>query len=481
MTTITRLASVGGAGLALAIAAGCFQPSSEPSVDPRLETGAPMGDPIVLGALQALDLEDLPAGTILGEVYGTLGDGPILVNGISPLLDGNTALVFDSANPTGGDDDLGTPNETCGGPGEGAGGEVGSPYENCDPLGKVLIIAADLEDADSDGLVDDPDDIDVAALDGVILELDFSALGSVTMSEMVVLDIDGNSPDPRVEMYDGEGGLLATVPIPNDMENNGVATVDLGGVSGVVEVIVHLQGSGAIDTFFFTREVVPPGEIGDLVWCDDNGNGVQDDGEPGIPDVTVNLECVDDEGAVIATASTTTDENGAYLFSDVPPGLCTVTVEMPDDVEPGVCDTSIDVDLAPGQSYLDADFCFVCAEPPTGGEGCTPGYWKQEHHFCHWPAPYAPDGSFADVFDRDVPGVETLHDGVTSNGSYQNLVFHAVAALLNAASDEVEYAYSVEEVIDLFQDGWDSGDYGDAKDQLEAANEEGCPLGNCRD
>jgi hypothetical protein len=279
-----------------------------------------------------------------------------------------------------------------------------------------MIIAADLEDLDGDGLVDDPDDIDETALDGVILELDFPALGSVTMTEMVVLDIDGNSPDPRVEMYDGEGTLLATVSIPNDMKDNGTAVVDLGNVSGVVDVIVHLQGSGAIDTFFFTRDEVPTREIGDLVWCDDDENGVRDDGEPGIPDVVVNLECVGADGEVMI-ASTTTDENGEHLFTDVPPGLCTVTVEMPDDVEPGVCDTSIDVELATGESYPDADFCFLCVEPPRGDEGCTPGYWKQSHHFCHWPSPYAPDGSFEAAFGREVPGVETLHDGVTSNGT----------------------------------------------------------------
>jgi hypothetical protein len=29
-------------------------------------------------------------------------------------------------------------------------------------------------------------------------------------------------------MYDGEGTLLATVSIPNDMKDNGTAVVDLG-------------------------------------------------------------------------------------------------------------------------------------------------------------------------------------------------------------------------------------------------------------
>jgi len=246
-------ASVAGAGVALAAITGCFQPSTTPSVT------APAEAPDRVGVLQSLNLLDLPAGTIVDEAYTTLGHGPILVRGVSPLIPGeNTAIIFDTANPTGGDDDLGTPNETCGGPGQGEGGEAGAPYENCTPLDKVLIIAADLEDADGDGLVDDPDDIDVAKLDGVQIHLDFSALGSVTMHEAQVLDIDGNAPDPRIEMYDGGGTLLSSVPIPNDMGDNGAALIDLGDVEGVVTVIVHLQGSGAFDSFFFTSD--PPSE-----------------------------------------------------------------------------------------------------------------------------------------------------------------------------------------------------------------------------
>lgn len=252
MRSIMFRGSVASAGMALAILTGCFES--------RVTVTAPEETPDRVGTLQALYLFETPAGTIVSEAYTTLGDGPILVNGVSPLIPGeNTAMVFDTANPTGGDWDLGTPNETCGGPGRGEGGEVGSPYENCTPLHKVLVIAASLEDEDGDGLVDDPDDIDEAGLDGVQLHLDFSALGSVTMHEADVLDIDGNKPDPRVEMYGAGGALLSSVPMPSDMGDNGAARMDLGDVSGVVTVIVHLQGSGAIDTFFFTREE-PSGE-----------------------------------------------------------------------------------------------------------------------------------------------------------------------------------------------------------------------------
>lgn len=36
-------------------------------------------------------------------------------------------------------------------------------------------------------------------------------------------------------------------------------------------------------------------------------------------------------------------------------------------------------------------------EEELGAEGCTPGYWKQEHHFGNW-APYFPTGANATKF-----------------------------------------------------------------------------------
>ena len=45
----------------------------------------------------------------------------------------NSSIVFN-------DPDLASPHESCGGLGEGAGGQNGSKYENCEPQGNLLII-----------------------------------------------------------------------------------------------------------------------------------------------------------------------------------------------------------------------------------------------------------------------------------------------------------------------------------------------------
>jgi large repetitive protein len=57
------------------------------------------------------------------------------------------------------------------------------------------------------------------------------------------------------------------------------------------------------------------GSIGDFVWRDDNGNGIQDAGEPGIGGLTVNLY----KGGVLFT-STTTDGTGKYNFPNLGSG-----------------------------------------------------------------------------------------------------------------------------------------------------------------
>ena len=114
-------------------------------------------------------------------------------------------------------------------------------------------------------------------------------------------------------------------------------------------------------------------------------------------------------------------------------------------------------------------------EPPqTGGQGCTPGYWKQDHHYDSWVG-YSPSDSFDAVFGVSYGG--TLAEAADAKGGGANaLARHAVAALLNAANGGVDYLYSTQDVIDMVQAAFASGDYNGTKDLFEAQNEMGCPL-----
>jgi hypothetical protein len=123
---------------------------------------------------------------------------------------------------------------------------------------------------------------------------------------------------------------------------------------------------------------------------------------------------------------------------------------------------------------------FNCQPPPPPHlEGCTPGYWKQSQHFDSWTG-FAPGDSFEAVFGRDVPGNPTLLDALKlGGGGLKALMRHAVAALLNASSPDVDPDPAFDttaEVIAAFQAAFDSGDYETTKDLLDASNNAGCPL-----
>jgi len=200
---------------------------------------------------EVIDFESYAAGAILSEVHSNTGVGPIGLYGFNPDFVGtNTAMIFDSSMPTGGDPDLGTPNEDFGGPGIGVAGEAGSAYENNTAIGKVLIISEDLDPAD-------PDD---AAGENVYFSFDFSALTNVTVYSMNVLDIESVEAPATVTFYDAANNVIGSpfnLPDPGD---NGFYNQVFGedGVAGVDSMVVSMHGSGAIDNIVFQSIIPPP-------------------------------------------------------------------------------------------------------------------------------------------------------------------------------------------------------------------------------
>ncbi|MEP1587141.1 MAG: tandem-95 repeat protein [Tateyamaria sp.] len=161
-----------------------------------------------------IDFNDLARGTVVDSEFSA--DGVT----ISAIGGSNQAMIFDTANPTGGDNDLATSN-----------------------LGNVLIIS---EDGDSN----DPDD----EANGGILRFEFDTAS--TVNSLTFLDIEESA---WVTFYDTDGNLIKTVDV-HGVGNNGQRNVDFD-VDNVGSFEVLLGGSGAIDNLSFTPAVELDGVV----------------------------------------------------------------------------------------------------------------------------------------------------------------------------------------------------------------------------
>ncbi len=75
------------------------------------------------------------------------------------------------------------------------------------------------------------------------------------------------------------------------------------------------------------------GIVEGYVWADENADGERQEGEPGIPDVTLRLGR--QTGLLsLADWETTTDATGFYRFTDIPPGTYVLSVILPGAVYP---------------------------------------------------------------------------------------------------------------------------------------------------
>jgi len=186
--------------------------------------------------------------------------------------------------------------------------------------------------------------------------LDLDSVGFMLMTDQLVGGTDATTlnPVPLVDTYDTSRlAFVSASPPPDTVATNGL-TGELGwnnlgpiyaGGERVINVTFDvLEPPGNIsapvtNTFAITNAwyetgkrandqhgdcivtVLPAGTIGDFVWRDLNGNGVQDPGEPGVADVTVTITPpagVDLGYGVGVASNTVTDANGFYLFGCLP-------------------------------------------------------------------------------------------------------------------------------------------------------------------
>jgi len=217
--------------------------------------------------------------------------------------------------------------------------------------------------------------------------------------------IPGNTDDVTYTTWtDSEGeygfsGLLPgsyTVSVNPATLATGLAanpTYDLDGISTVHTAQLTLASGEEFDLADFgynyasttnVHEDSGLGAIGDRIWIDGNGNGIQDPGEPGLGGAVVNLYTDPDNNGTYTNlvATTTSRPDGSYIFDELPANAYVVSVVQPsnytptgDPDQPGqactTCDnqTTIPILLGPGDVYVNADFGYK----PTPEFGATIG------------------------------------------------------------------------------------------------------------
>lgn len=210
----------------------------------------PLGVP-AFGQSQTIDFEGLTRGAVVHEITADGGYSGILIDGNNPACPiPNAAIIYDSScsgGCTGDDEDLGTPNVSFGGPGIGAGGVAGMPFENSAALGNLLIVHQVCTELNTNPVVNPRDHGGSSSI-----EITFPTL--VTLYAFTAVDIE-SVETMHVTYLDSNGNVIGTQTVPATGDN-GVVTLDaeLNGVAGIADVKAlrfARKGSGGLDQIVF--------------------------------------------------------------------------------------------------------------------------------------------------------------------------------------------------------------------------------------
>lgn len=171
----------------------------------------------------------------------------------------------------------------------------------------------------------------------------------LTRDEEITIKVDVSEDTTTLinEARSRDGAKWDTIPLD--------ITVPAGATAITLEVLGNKDSVNWLGAFAI---IDCHGQIGDFVWTDTNRNGLQDSGEPGIPDVTVHLR----DAADNLLATTTTDDDGKYSFTNRCAGAYRVEVDestLPAEHSPTLCNVgandAVDSDCRPAPVTLDSE------------------------------------------------------------------------------------------------------------------------------
>ncbi|NIV29969.1 MAG: hypothetical protein GWN58_10840, partial [Anaerolineae bacterium] len=157
-----------------------------------------------------------------------------------------------------------------------------------------------------------------------------------------------------------ESGVTALVTAQDDAVIDGPQTCTVQ-TAAAVSTDATFDGENPEDVVVTVIDDDGPmdASIGDLVWFDEDGNGIRDVSESGISGVTVFLDYDYDTSLDPGEPSDTTDATGAYDITGLAAGTYPVRVDdttLPSGYNLTTANIPHTVALADSQDYNDADF-----------------------------------------------------------------------------------------------------------------------------
>ncbi|MBW4616798.1 MAG: carboxypeptidase regulatory-like domain-containing protein [Desmonostoc vinosum HA7617-LM4] len=237
-------------------------------------------------------------GPLLPSTYQVRFSLPAGFNTVSPYLQGNTSL----------DSNADFRNNLTSAPITLIGGEVNrtidAGFYKTASLGDFVF-----NDGNNNGI----QDVGEVGVAGVTVELisplDGSVIATTSTNANGGYSFSGLTPgNYQVKFTSPTGYSFSTANVGDDSKDS-----DANSTTGLTQTVTLTSGefNGTLDA-----GLVQLASLGNFVFEDKNANGIQDAGEAGIANTTVNL--LDTAGNIITT--TTTDGNGLYSFTNLQPG-----------------------------------------------------------------------------------------------------------------------------------------------------------------
>ncbi len=232
------------------------------------------------------------------------------------------------------------------------------------------LIDIDIEKATNGEDADDPTGPAIPVGDPVTWTYVVTNPGDFAIKEVVVTDDQGLSPVFEDGDTNGDGlldpGETWTYSAAGTAESGQYANV------ATVDGLATDEGETPVtdsDPSHYIGVDVGSASIGDTVWRDNNRNGVQDAGEPGIQGARVTIDSTTPTIQATAVPVTVlTDADGRYLVSELLAGEYVITIDMSSVSGTLTTPGSVTVDLAIGQTFLDGDFGVAQVVPPPDPE-----------------------------------------------------------------------------------------------------------------